>query len=115
MKKEEYLHASPLKVPGVLTDAAMVCQDAYRMIAKKGDCAGHPSKIGCHPFRATGLTHNLTKRRASRKSRNRWANHERSRPLGLYDRRNDRSADARQGRTDPHIDAAHQKHERSHW
>jgi integrase len=45
---------------GVLTDAAMARQDAYRMIARRAITAGIRSKIGCHSFRATGITQYLT-------------------------------------------------------
>ena len=41
---------------GELTDEPMNRIDAYRMIQRRADDAGLKLKIGCHTFRATGIT-----------------------------------------------------------
>ncbi|WP_109482524.1 tyrosine-type recombinase/integrase [Paraburkholderia sp. C35] len=102
---EEYLHAyiesaglsgspkSPLfraapRRNGRLTETAMARQDVYRMIARRAAIAGIHSKIGCHSFRATGITQYLTNG-GKLEIAQQMANHESARTTGLYDRRND--------------------------
>ena len=41
---------------GYLTDRPMSQADVYRMIGRRDDDAGIKIKIGCHTFRATGIT-----------------------------------------------------------
>ena len=41
---------------GILTDRPMRQDDVYRMIRRRADDAGIKTKIGCHTFRATGIT-----------------------------------------------------------
>jgi integrase len=40
----------------VLSDKAMVQPDAWRMIRRRAAAAGIAAPIGCHTFRATGIT-----------------------------------------------------------
>lgn len=44
---------------GTLTDRPMSQADVYRMIRRRADDAGIKTKIGCHTFRATGITEYL--------------------------------------------------------
>ena len=44
---------------GVLTDRPMSQSDVYRMIRRRADDAGIVTRIGCHTFRATGITEYL--------------------------------------------------------
>jgi integrase len=62
--------------------------DVYRMIRRHAARAGIETKIGCHTFRATGITEYL--RNGSKlEIAQQMANHESARTTGLYDRRND--------------------------
>ena len=47
---------------GYLTDRPMSQADVYRMIRRRADDAGIKAKIGCHTFRATGITEYLRSR-----------------------------------------------------
>lgn len=40
--------------------------DVYRMIGRRAAGASAATKIGCHSFRATGITEYLAKRRQTR-------------------------------------------------
>ena len=62
--------------------------DVYRMIRRRADEAGIRTKIGCHTFRATGITEYL-RNGGKLEIAQQMANHESSRTTGLYDRRND--------------------------
>ena len=59
--------------------------DVYR-IRRRADDAGIKSKIGCHTFRATGITEYL-RNGGKLEIAQQMANHERARTTGLYDRR----------------------------
>jgi site-specific recombinase XerD len=62
--------------------------DVYRMIRRRASAAGIRTKIGCHTFRATGITAYL--RNGGRlEVAQQMAAHESSRTTGLYDRRGD--------------------------
>jgi integrase/recombinase XerD len=62
--------------------------DAYRMIRRRAEAAGIRTKIGCHTFRATGITAYL--RNGGRlEVAQQMAAHESPRTTGLYDRRGD--------------------------
>jgi site-specific recombinase XerD len=62
--------------------------DVYRMIARRADAAGVRTKIGCHSFRATGITEYL-RNGGKLEVAQQMANHESARTTGLYDRRDD--------------------------
>ena len=73
---------------GTLTDRPMNQADVYRMIRRRADDASIKTKIGCHTFRATGITEYL--RNGGRlEIAQQMANHESARTTGLYDRRDD--------------------------
>ena len=73
---------------GYLTKRAMSQADAYRMIRRRGAAADIKTKIGCHTFRATGITEYL-RNGGKLEIAQQMANHESARTTGLYDRRND--------------------------
>ena len=62
--------------------------DVYRMIARRALAASVRTKIGCHSFRATGITEYL-RNGGKLEIAQQMANHESSRTTGLYDRRQD--------------------------
>jgi site-specific recombinase XerD len=73
---------------GELSDRPMSQSDVYRMIRRRAEAANVATKIGCHSFRATGITEYL--RNGGRlEVAQQMANHESSRTTGLYDRRHD--------------------------
>ena len=73
---------------GELTANAMLQPDVWRMIRRRALAAGIETEIGCHTFRATGITAYL--RNGGRlEVAQQMAAHESSRTTGLYDRRND--------------------------
>lgn len=65
---------------------ALSQSDAYVMIRRRGRLAGLETHIGCHTFRATGITAYL-KNGGRLEVAQRMANHESARTTGLYDRR----------------------------
>lgn len=86
--RKEWLFRSAKGRSGELTDRPMSQSDVYRMIARRAEAVGVATKIGCHTFRATGITEYL--RNGGRlEVAQQMANHESSRTTGLYDRRND--------------------------
>jgi site-specific recombinase XerD len=73
---------------GQLTAQPMSQADVYRMIGRRAEAASVRTRIGCHTFRATGITEYL--RNGGRlEVAQQMANHESARTTGLYDRRND--------------------------
>ena len=61
---------------------------SYRMIGRRAKDAGIETKIGCHSFRATGITEYLRNGGKLEIARQ-MANHEPARTTGLYDCRHD--------------------------
>ena len=60
--------------------------DVFRMIGRRAEAAGIRTRVGCHSFRATGITEYL--RNGGRlEVAQQMANHESARTTGLYDRR----------------------------
>ena len=51
---------------GRLTEKRMHRIDAFRMVKRRARAAGILSPIGCHTFRATGITQYLLQRRQAR-------------------------------------------------
>ena len=70
------------------TEIAMCQQDMHAMIRRRAIKAGIKTKIGCHTFRATGITAYL-KNGGRLEIAQQMANHGSSRTTGLYDRRGD--------------------------
>jgi integrase/recombinase XerD len=62
--------------------------DAYRMIRRRAKEVGIKALIGCHTFRATGITVYLEKGGTLEKAQ-RLAGHESVKTTKLYDRTND--------------------------
>ena len=83
-----YLFRSAITRTGKLSDRPMSQADVYRMIGRRALAAGVGTKIGCHSFRATGITEYL-KNGGKLEVAQQMANHESARTTGLYDRRND--------------------------
>ena len=73
---------------GYLTDRPMNRTDLYRVIRRRAEDAGIKTKIGCHTFRATGITEYL-RNGGKLEIAQQMANHESARTTGLYDRRDD--------------------------
>ena len=73
---------------GELTGNALLQPDVWRKIRRRALAAGIKTEIGCHTFRATGITAYL-KNGGKLEIAQRMAAHESSRTTGLYDRRDD--------------------------
>jgi site-specific recombinase XerD len=73
---------------GELASRPMLQSDVWRMIRRRALAAGIETEIGCHTFRATGITAYL-KNGGKLEIAQQMANHESARTTGLYDRRND--------------------------
>ena len=73
---------------GELTENPMLQSDVWRMIRRRAAQAGIQTEIGCHTFRATGITAYL-KNGGRLEIAQQMAAHESARTTGLYDRRND--------------------------
>ncbi|MBN8491290.1 MAG: tyrosine-type recombinase/integrase [Burkholderiales bacterium] len=71
---------------GMLTDRPMSQADVFRMIGRRADAAGIRTRVGCHSFRATGITEYL-RNGGKLEVAQQMANHESARTTGLYDRR----------------------------
>jgi len=82
-----YVFRTALGRTGQLSDRPMSQADVYRMIRRRA-AAGIKTKIGCHTFRATGITEYL-RNGGKLEIAQQMANHESARTTGLYDRRND--------------------------
>jgi integrase len=73
---------------GQFSDTAMQPVDVWRMIRRRARTTGLPTRIGCHTFRATGITEYL-RNGGKLEIAQQMANHESARTTGLYDRRDD--------------------------
>ena len=73
---------------GELTGNSLLQSDVWRMIRRRAIAAGIKTEIGCHTFRATGITAYL-KNGGKLEIAQQMAAHESARTTGLYDRRND--------------------------
>jgi site-specific recombinase XerD len=73
----------------VLSDKAMSQPDAWRMIRRRAAAAGIAAEIGCHTFRATGITAYLSNGGALEHAQE-MAAHESPRTTKLYDRTRER-------------------------
>jgi integrase/recombinase XerD len=86
-ERKEPLFRTTRARTGELTDHAMLQSDVWRMIRRRA-AAGIETEIGCHSFRATGITAYL-KNGGKLEIAQQMANHESARTTGLYDRRSD--------------------------
>jgi site-specific recombinase XerD len=82
------LFRSAIGKTGQLTTKQLHRVDAYRMVKRRAREAAILSPIGCHTFRATGITQYLLHGGKLEHAQH-MAAHESSRTTGLYDRRND--------------------------
>ncbi len=73
---------------GELADRPLLQSDVWRMIRRRALAAGIKTEIGCHTFRATGITAYL-KNGGRLEIAQQMAAHESARTTGLYDRRDD--------------------------
>lgn len=83
-----FLFRSSVGRTGALTKRPMSQADVYRMIGRHALAADVQTKIGCHSFRATGITEYL-RNGGKLEVAQQMANHESARTTGLYDRRGD--------------------------
>jgi len=73
---------------GALANRPLDQSNVHNMIRRRARHAGIGTKIGCHSFRATGIT-NYLKNGGRLEIAQQMAGHESSRTTGLYDRRGD--------------------------
>jgi len=71
-----------------LSASAMSRTDVWCMVRRRVSDAGIETAIGCHTFRATGITDYLTNGGRIEVAQ-RMAGHSNAKTTGLYDRRND--------------------------
>ena len=86
--KKSFLFRSAQGRSGLLSSHPMGQADVYRMIGRRAAAASIATKIGCHSFRATGITEYL-RNGGKLEVAQQMANHESERTTGLYDRRQD--------------------------
>jgi len=86
-----YLFRTAIGRSGQLSERAMCQQDVHAMIRRRAKDAGIKTEIGCHTFRATGITTYLQNGGTLEKAQY-MANHASSRTTGLYDRRQDEAS-----------------------
>lgn len=72
-----------------LTAKRMTRRDVYEMVRRRAKSADIETAIGCHTFRATGITNYLVNGGTLEKAQQ-LANHESARTTKLYDRRDDK-------------------------
>lgn len=82
------LFRSAVGKTGHLSDRPMLRGDVWRMVRRRASGAGIETAIGCHTFRATGITDYLTNGGRIEVAQ-RMAGHSNAKTTGLYDRRND--------------------------
>jgi site-specific recombinase XerD len=82
------LFRSAIGRTGVLTERPMHRVDAYQMVRRRTAEAGFQGKLGCHMFRATGITAYL-EGGGTLENAQAMAAHESPRTTKLYDRRGD--------------------------
>ena len=73
---------------GGLTDKPLRPEDAWAMVRRRAKAAGIETAIGCHTFRATGITVYLANGGTLEKAQQ-MAAHESAKTTKLYDRTND--------------------------
>src|SRR4051794_3899246 len=86
--KKGPLFRSSNRRSGQLTMNPLRSADAWAMVRRRANAAGIETAIGCHTFRATGITVYLTNGGTLEKAQQ-LANHESPKTTKLYDRTND--------------------------
>jgi integrase len=82
------LFRSAIGKTGQLSAKPLLRGDVWRMVRRRSADAGSETAIGCHTFRATGITDYLTNGGRIGVAQ-RLAGHPNAKTTGLYDRRND--------------------------
>jgi integrase/recombinase XerD len=82
------LFRSAIGKTGPLSARPMLRGDVWRMVRRRASEAGIETAIGCHTFRATGITDYLINGGRIEIAQ-RMAGHSNAKTTGLYDRRND--------------------------
>jgi len=82
------LFRAALGKTGQLSEKPLSRTDVWYMIRRRAADAGIETKIGCHTFRATGITDYLSNG-GKLEIAQRMAGHANAKTTGLYDRRND--------------------------
>jgi site-specific recombinase XerD len=82
------LFRSAPRTAGALTRKPMSTADVWRMIRRRAILANIKTRIGCHSFRATGITNYLEHKGTLEKAQQ-MASHASPRTTKLYDRTND--------------------------
>jgi site-specific recombinase XerD len=86
--KKGALFRSAIRRTGRLSERPLVRANAFHMIRRRAQAAGIKTRIGCHSFRATGITIYLQNGGVLEKAQM-MAAHESPRTTKLYDRTND--------------------------
>lgn len=86
--KKEPLFRSANRRTGQLTTNPLSSSDAWAMVRRRAKAAGIETAIGCHTFRATGITVYLTNGGTLEKAQQ-MAAHESAKTTKLYDRTDD--------------------------
>jgi len=89
VEKKHPLFRTAVGRSGHLSANRLTRNDVYRMVKRRAADAGIETAIGCHTFRATGITNYLTNGGTLEKAQQ-LANHESARTTKLYDRRDDK-------------------------
>jgi len=89
LSKKGWLFRSAIAATGQLSERPLRQADVYRMVARRAQAAGVGRAIGCHSFRASGITEYL-KAGGRLDVAQAMANHASPRTTGLYDRRTNR-------------------------
>ena len=87
-EKKAPLFRSANRRTGQLTTNSLSSSDAWAMVRRRAKAAGIETAIGCHTFRATGITVYLTNGGTLEKAQQ-MAAHESAKTTKLYDRTND--------------------------
>lgn len=86
--KKSPLFRSAAGRTGTLSDKPLSRVDVFYMVKRRARVAGISERVGCHSFRATGITVYL-KNGGSLETAQRMANHESIKTTRLYDRRHE--------------------------
>ena len=86
--RKDPLFRSAIGKTGQLSGKPVLRGDVWRMVRRRASDAGIETAIGCHTFRATGITDYLTNGGRVEVAQ-RMAGHSNAKTTGLYDRRTD--------------------------
>jgi len=86
--RKGYLFRSSRGQSRKVSDRPLCTADVFRLVRRRAKAAGIPTLIGCHTFRATGITTYLKNEGTLEKAQF-MANHASARTTKLYDRRQD--------------------------